>query len=166
MSEQDKTEQGVVEAASGLGILGGTAASLATATAAGAGAAVAAGAAGGVLIGMGIEHVTDGAVSDAISDGLIDLVGEEESYQAAQAFDDGEYLEGIGHMASGAGSTIAEAAGDAYDAVSEVASDAYDAVSDTASGAYDTVSDVASGAYDTVSDAASDAWDSVTSVFE
>jgi len=142
--EQDKTEQGVVEAMSGLGILGSTAASLATATAAGAGAAVAAGAAGGVLIGMGIEHVTDGAVSDAIADGMIGLVGEEESYQAAQAFDDGEYLEGLGHMASGTGSTIAEAASDAYD----------------------TVSDVASDAYDTVSDAASDTWDSVTSVFE
>jgi hypothetical protein len=95
-----------------------------------------AGAAGGA-IGMGIEHATDGAISDAGAEGLMDLVGEEESYAAAQSFDDGNYLEGVGHMASGA-----------YDTISDAASGAWDTVSDTASDAYDTVSDVASDALD------------------
>jgi hypothetical protein len=96
------------------------------------GVAVAGAAAVGVGIGMGIEYLTDGAVSDTLSDGLLGLVGEEESYQAAQSFDDGDYLEGVGHMLSGAGETIGEAASDAAEWVGETASDAYDAVADTA----------------------------------
>jgi phage-related tail protein len=140
----DKVEQGETEllagtAGLGAGLMGAEAvAGTAAATAAGAvgGAVMVAGAAG-VGIGMGIEHVTGGAISDTISDGLMGLVGEEESYAAAQSFDDGNYLEGAGHMASGA----------------------YDTVSDAASGAYDTVADTASDVYDTVSDAASDALD-------
>ena len=96
------------------------------------GVAVAGAAAVGVGIGMGIEYLTDGAVSDTLSDGLLGLVGEEESYQAASSFDDGDYLEGVGHMLSGAGGTIAEAAGDAAEWVGETASDAYDAVGDAA----------------------------------
>jgi hypothetical protein len=79
---------------------------------------------------MGIEYATDGAISDGISDGLLGLVGEEESYKAAQAFDDGEYISGAGHMIAGAAETIgdgaAELAGDAY----EAAGDAYEAASD------------------------------------
>lgn len=96
------------------------------------GVAVAGAAAVGVGIGMGIEYLTDGAISDGLSDGLLDLVGQEESYQAASSFDDGDYLEGVGHMLSGAGETIADAAGDAAEWVGETASDAYDAVGDAA----------------------------------
>jgi hypothetical protein len=96
------------------------------------GVAVAGAAAVGVGIGMGIEYLTDGAVSDTLSDGLLGLVGEEESYKAAQSFDDGDYLEGVGHMLSGAGETIGEAASDAAEWVGDTASDAYDAVADTA----------------------------------
>lgn len=101
------------------------------------GVAVAGAAAVGVGIGMGIEYVTDGAVSDALSDGLLGLVGEEESYQAAQAFDDGDYIEGVGHMLSGAGETIADAAGDAAEWVGDAASDAYEATSDFVDDAVD-----------------------------
>ena len=50
---------------------------------------------------------------DVLSDGLLSLVGEEDSLAAANAFDDGEYLEGVGHMLSGAGSTIYDAGSDA-----------------------------------------------------
>ena len=105
------------------------------------GVAVAGAAAVGVGIGMGIEYVTDGAVSDALSDGLLSLVGEEESLAAANAFDDGDYIEGVGHMLSGAGSTIADAAEDAGEWVVDTAEDVYDTVSDAASDAYDAASD-------------------------
>ncbi len=138
----DKEEQGVYEIVGGAGALGagfmGAGAAGAAATTAGVigGAVLVAGAAG-AAIGMGIEHATDGAVSGAISDGLTSLVGEEESYQAANAFSEGEYLEGVGHMASGAYDTISDKASDAYDTVSDAASDAYDTVSDAASDALD-----------------------------
>ena len=105
------------------------------------GVAVAGAAAVGVGIGMAIEHVTDGAISDAGSDALLSLVGEEESYAAASAFDDGNYFEAAGHMLSGAGSTISEAASDGYDWAAETASDAYDTVSEGASDVYDAASD-------------------------
>lgn len=101
------------------------------------GVAVAGAAAVGVGIGMGIEYVTDGAISDAGSDALLWAVGDEESLAAANAFDDGNILEGIGHMASGIGSHIADGAEDVYDTVSDAASDAYDAVSDAASDVVD-----------------------------
>jgi hypothetical protein len=94
------------------------------------GLAVGAAAAVGVGIGMGIEYVTDGAVSDAGSDALLWAVGEEDSYKAASAFDDGNYIEGVGHMLSGVGSHIADGAEELYDDVSDVASDAVDAVGD------------------------------------
>ena len=94
------------------------------------GVAVAGAAAVGVGIGMGIEYVTDGAVSDAASDGLLWAVGDEESLAAANAFDNGDYLEGVGHMASGIGSHIAEGAEDLYDGAAELAGDAVDAVGD------------------------------------
>jgi len=108
------------------------------------GVAVAGAAAVGVGIGTGIEYATDGAVSDTLSDGLLSLVGDEESLAAANAFDDGDYIEGVGHMLSGAGGTIADAASDAYDTVADAASDAYDYASDVASDAYDTASDFVS----------------------
>lgn len=84
----------------------------------------------GAAIGMGIEYVTDGAVSGAMADGLSWAVGDEESLAAANAFDDGNYVEGVGHMAAGIGGHIAEGAEEAYDYVSDVASDAYDTASD------------------------------------
>ena len=123
------------------------------------GVAVAGAAAVGVGIGTAIEYATDGAISDTLSDGLLSLVGDEESLAAANAFDDGDYIEGVGHMLTGAGGTIADAASDAYDYVSDVASDTYDTVADAASDAYDYASDVASDAYDTASDFVSDVGD-------
>ena len=83
--------------------IGGGIAAVGGVASAAAGVAVAGAAAVGVGIGMGIEYVTDGAISDTLSDGLLDLVGEEESLAAANAFDDGNYIEGAGHMLSGAG---------------------------------------------------------------
>ena len=139
--------------------IGGGIAAVGGVASAAAGVAVAGAAAVGVGIGMGIEYVTDGAISDTLSDGLLDLVGEEESLAAANAFDDGNYIEGAGHMLSGAGGTIADAASDAWDYVSEGAEDVYDTVSDAASDAYDYASDVASDAYDTASDFVSDVGD-------
>jgi hypothetical protein len=143
--DENKEEQGIYEILGGAGALGaglmqaGTAVvgGAASATAGVVGGAVLVAGGAGALIGIGIEHATDGAVSDTISDGLLGLVGEEESYAAVQSFDDGNYLEGAGHMASGA-----------YDTVSDAASDAWDTVSDTAGEAYDTVSDAAGEALD------------------
>ena len=83
--------------------IGGGIAAVGGVASAAAGVAVAGAAAVGVGIGMGIEYVTDGAISDTLSDGLLDLVGEEESLAAANAFDDGDYIEGVGHMLAGAG---------------------------------------------------------------
>jgi hypothetical protein len=146
-NEQDanKEEQGAYEVLAGAGALGAGMMGAGTAVvggAAGAAAGVVGGAvlvagAAGAGIGIGIEHATDGAVSDTISDGLMGLVGEEESYAAAQSFDDGNYLEGAGHMAAGAYDTVSDAASGAWDTVSDTASDVYDTVSDTASDALD-----------------------------
>jgi hypothetical protein len=108
---------------------------------------------------MALEYVTDGAISDTLSDGLLSLVGEEESLAAANDFDDGNYISGIGHMVAGAGGTIAETAGDVGEWVAEEAGDAVDWVEDTASDAVDWVEDTASDVYDTVSDTASDVVD-------
>jgi hypothetical protein len=138
---------GAFLAAGGAEVAGAT---LVGTTAAGAAAPIALAAGAGVAVGMGIEYATDGAISDAGSDALMGLVGEEESYKAAVAFDDGQYVEGVGHMAMGAGETISEAASDAYDYTAEAASDAYDTVSETASEAYESVSDTASDAWDWV----------------
>ncbi len=156
--DENKEEQGVYEVLGGAGALGaglmqaGTAVvgGAAGATAGVVGGAVLAAGAAGAAIGMGIEHVTDGAVSDTISDGLMGLVGEDESYQAAQAFDDGEYLEGAGHMASGAYGTVADAASGAYDTVADTAGDVYDTVTDTATDTWDAVSDTASDVLDSI----------------
>ncbi len=132
-TEQDQESQGVTEiltgaGALGAGLMGAGAAGAAAATAGVVGGAVMVAGAAGAAIGMGIEHVTDGAISGAISDGLTDLVGEEESSQAANAFSEGEYLEGVGHMASGAYDTISDTASDAWDSVSDTASDVLDSI--------------------------------------
>jgi hypothetical protein len=144
MAEEDEVAEQAYEATT---LIGG-----AIAEAAGVGGpvgvAVAGAAAVGVGIGMGIEYVTDGAVSDSLSDGLLGLVGEEESLAAANAFDDGDYFEGVGHMLSGAGHTIGEAAEDAGEWVADTAGDVYDTVSDAAEDAYDAVSDAASDVAD------------------
>ncbi|MGH9187642.1 MAG: hypothetical protein ACRD0U_17810, partial [Acidimicrobiales bacterium] len=84
----------------------------------------------GVGVGMGIEYATDGAISDGIADGLMGLVGEEESYEAVQAFDDGDYVEGVGHMAMGAGETIYEAGSDAAEWVGDTAGDVAEGISE------------------------------------
>jgi hypothetical protein len=160
-TEQDQESEGVSEILGGAGALG-TALAGAGSTAAVSAAAVApliAAGTAGYAIGTGIEHATGGVISDTISDGLMGLVGDEESYAAAQSFDDGNYLEGAGHMASGAYDTVSDAAGDVYDSAADTASGAWDTVTDTASGVYDTVTDTVSDTYDTVSDAASDALD-------
>src|SRR4051794_38329444 len=134
MAEEDDVAKEAWEITSTIG--GGIAAVGGVASAA-AGVAVAGAAAVGVGVGMGLEYVTDGAISDTISDGLLDLVGDEESLAAANSFDDGDYIEGVGHMLSGAGGTIAAGAGELYDTVSDGASEAYDEVSDFASDAVD-----------------------------
>jgi hypothetical protein len=141
MAEEDDIAK---EAFGATTVIGGGIAAVGGVASAAAGVAVAGAAAVGVGIGMGIEYATDGAISDTLSDGLLGLVGDEESLAAANAFDDGNYIEGAGHMLSGAGETIGEAASDAYDYVSEGASDAYDYASDVASDAYDTASDFVS----------------------
>jgi len=103
-------------------------------------AAVGAAFAGGLLIGNEITEHTQ--VDETLCDGMYDLVGEERAYEAVQAFDRGDYLEGTGHMIAGAGETVADAAGDAYDAVAGAAGDAYDSVSGAASDAADWVGDL------------------------
>ena len=66
------------------------------------------------------------AAGNALGDGLFDLVGEDQARQSAVAFDDGDILGGIGHMAEGAAETIGNA-------VEQGVSDAGQAISDAAS---------------------------------
>jgi hypothetical protein len=76
------------------------------------------------------EALHDGtqAAGNALGDGMFDLVGADQSHQAAVAFDDGDYLGGVGHMAEGAADTIGHAAGGALDSAEHAASDAVDSV--------------------------------------
>ena len=71
-------------------------------------------------------------VGEIIGDAMFDLVGAEESLAAVHAFDDGDILGGLGHMAAGAGETITdglESAGEAVvDGAESLAGDAVDFV--------------------------------------
>lgn len=127
MAEEDDIAKEAFEVTS---VIGGGIAAVGGVVSAAAGVAVAGAAAVGVGIGMGIEYVTDGAVSDAASDGLLWAVGGEESLAAANSFDNGDYIQGVGHMAAGIGGHIAEGAEELYDDASELAGDAVDAVGD------------------------------------
>jgi len=75
------------------------------------------------------EALNDGAqaAGNAIGDGLFDLVGADQSHQAAVAFDDGNILGGLGHMAEGAAGTVGSA-------VEQGVTEAGQAISDAASG--------------------------------
>jgi hypothetical protein len=73
-------------------------------------------------------HDATQAAGNAIGDGMFDLVGAEQSHAAASSFDDGDILGGLGHMAEGAGETIAHGVGDAVDSVENAASSAVDDV--------------------------------------
>jgi hypothetical protein len=76
---------------------------------------------GGALAGGGSESFHDlaaaglgaatQAAGNAIGDGLYSLVGDDEAHKSAVAFDDGDILGGLGHMASGAASTVEHALG-------------------------------------------------------
>jgi hypothetical protein len=158
---------GAVEATGGATV-GATLAGGGVAAAGVAAASVLAAGAAGYAIGTGIEHATDGAISDGVSDGLMGLVGEEHSLAAAHAFDDGEILEGLGHMGAGAVSTIGDALGGAAETVSDFGSDLFDGAGDALGNAAETIGDVAGDAVDavsdaagTVADAAEEAWDSI-----
>ncbi len=73
-------------------------------------------------------HDATQAAGNAIGDGMFDLVGADQSHQAAVAFDDGDYLGGVGHMAEGAADTIGHAAGEAVDSAEHAVGDAVDGV--------------------------------------
>lgn len=76
---------------------------------------------GGALAGAGPElahnlaatglGAAEHAAGNAIGDGLHSLVGDEEALKSANSFDDGDILGGLGHMASGAASTVEHALG-------------------------------------------------------
>ncbi len=87
----------------------------------------------GVKVGEFLVDHTD--VEDYIGGGLHSLVGDEHALESVRAFDDGEYLEGIGHMAEGAGETIADAAEYVFDG-------AVDSVSDFGSSVVDGISNL------------------------
>ncbi|CAN5472538.1 hypothetical protein BH10ACT8_BH10ACT8_26450 [soil metagenome] len=74
------------------------------------------------------------AGGNALGDGMFGLVGDEEALKSANSFDDGDYLGGLGHMATGAENTIEHAAGsfvqDAEQGASDLYNDASSAVSD------------------------------------
>lgn len=74
------------------------------------GLAVGVAGAAGAAIGTGIDDLSGGAISDGIATGLGDLVGPDQSYQAAQSFDDGDYLGTASHMAQGAWDTVSTGA--------------------------------------------------------
>jgi hypothetical protein len=73
-------------------------------------------------------HDATQAAGNAIGDGMFDLVGADQSHQAAVAFDDGDYLGGLGHMAEGAADTIGHAIGGAVDSAEHFVGDAVDSV--------------------------------------
>lgn len=104
------------------------------------------------------EALKDGteAAGDLLSDGMLGLVGEEQSYQAAMAFDDGDVLAGLGHMAEGAGDTIGQLAEGAGEAVMDGAESLGGAVADGAEAAGDAIADgagaIADGAEDLIDD--------------
>ena len=76
---------------------------------------------GGALAGGGPElahnlaatglGAAEHAAGNAIGDGLHALVGDDEAHKSAVSFDDGDILGGLGHMASGAASTVEHALG-------------------------------------------------------
>ena len=137
-------EDDVASEAYGFATAAGGAIASATEVGGPVGLAVGVAAAVGVGAGMALDYVTDGAITDTLSDGLLGLVGDEESLKAANDFDDGNYISGVGHMLSGAGGTIANAAEEAADWVGDEVSDAADWVGDEVSDAADWVSDTAS----------------------
>lgn len=51
-------------------------------------------------------HTATQAAGNALGDGLERLVGDDQALKSANAFDDGDILGGLGHMAEGAGQTI------------------------------------------------------------
>lgn len=73
-------------------------------------------------------HDATQAAGNAIGDGMFDLVGADQSHAAAMAFDDGDILGGLGHMAEGAGETIEHAAGNALDSAENAVSGVVDDV--------------------------------------
>jgi hypothetical protein len=66
------------------------------------------------------------AVGGALGTGLENLVGDDQAHQSAVAFDDGDILGGLGHMAEGAATTVG-------DAVEQGAADVGQAIGDAAS---------------------------------
>ena len=93
----------------------------------------------GVAVGNVIRDVFN--TDEVISDGLMDLVGDEHSYAAAQAWDDGDYLGVASEMLQGAGETIGNWAGEAYDDAAEWVGGAVDDVGDALGDAADAVGD-------------------------
>jgi hypothetical protein len=63
------------------------------------------------------------AGGDAIGAGLESLVGDEAAHQSAVAFDDGDVLGGLGHMAAGAAGTVGQAVEEAAGDVEQDAAD-------------------------------------------
>lgn len=122
----DDAEHEAAEFAAGAGELIGEA----TEVAGPVGLAVGVAGAAGAFIGHEADELSGGAISGGIADGLYGLVGAEESYKAAQSFDDGEILDGVGHMASGAAHTIGHAAESAAHSVEHAVEGAYDSASD------------------------------------
>ena len=84
---------------------------------------------------------------DAIGDGMFDLVGADQSHQAAVAFDDGDILGGLGHMATGAGETAANAVEQGAEAVGGAVAEGVSELGDAASSAADAVAQGAEDLY-------------------
>jgi hypothetical protein len=138
--EDDAMTAGKIAAGLGEGIaavagLTATAGAAAVTAVAGAGAAI--GVAGGIVL----EHETGGVISDGISHVLTGLVGEDESKAAADAFSDGNYIQGGEHMLDGALDTAGHFFGGVVDDVENAASGAVHWAQETAGEAYDQVVD-------------------------
>ena len=86
----------------------------------------------------------------AIGDGMFDLVGADQSHQAAVSFDDGDILGGLGHMATGAGETAANAAEQGAEAVGGAVEQGVSALGDAASSAADSVAQGAEDLYNSL----------------
>lgn len=109
------------------------------------------------------DAINSGAqqAGDAIGDGMFDLVGADQSHQAAVSFDDGDILGGLGHMATGAGETAVNAVESGAEAVGGAVAEGAEAVGGAVAQGVSDLGDAASSAADSVAQGAEDLYNAL-----
>ena len=100
-------------------------------------------------------HEGTQAAGNALGDGLYGLVGDQEALKSVNAFDDGDILGGLGHMAEGAGQTIGGAVEHGLSAVGQELGDLFGG-GDSASSSAQDATQASQGAADAGQPAAAD----------